>query len=85
MKEENNAVCYNHRLLTGGTHAETVPTVPSTGLLIGWARVDGSHSALSFNTPAFKHSTECEWSHPVVYLYIHFITIYYRQHNYNTI
>ena len=55
MKEENNAACFNHRLLTNGTHAETVPTVPSTGLLIGSTRMDGSHSALSFNTRAFKH------------------------------
>jgi len=26
-----------------------------------------------------------ERSHPVVYVYIHFITIYCRQHNYNRI
>ena len=63
MKEENNAACSNHRLLPSGTHAETVPTVPSTGLLIGWAWVDGNQSALSFKTRAFKHSTEFLYPH----------------------
>ena len=35
--------------------------------------------------PRDSGTLQFEWSHPVVYLYIHFITIYYRQHNYNRI
>jgi hypothetical protein len=54
---------YKHRLPTDGAILKTIHYQTSSNLLIGWVQLDGSHSALSFNTLVFRYATAFLYPH----------------------